>query len=280
MALPDIRNRSRYLFVAVTVGHILLISSQVSAQSGASLLQETLTTFVVGTQRAAWAVVGGVSAVWNGYAALRGVHADNERLSREVTDLRVQLQKARAAARGTEELRGLLNLRDTLDWTTAPAEVIAVSPTPEFRSITVDRGKDAGIVPNMAVLSQDGVVGRVVTPAAGASTVQLLIDQNAAAAVMVGQTGTQAIALGVGDREGNLRLDYLSAVADIREGDEVLTAGIDGVYPKGLRVGRVSVVERSGLTYRRVLVRPIVDFSSLETVLIVLAPKTPSGGGS
>jgi rod shape-determining protein MreC len=97
---------------------------------------------------------------------------------------------------------------------------------------------------------------------------------------MVGQTGTQAIALGVGDREGNLRLDYLSAVADIREGDEVLTAGIDGVYPKGLRVGRVSVVERSGLTYRRVLVRPIVDFSSLETVLIVLAPKTPSGGGS
>jgi rod shape-determining protein MreC len=280
MVLPDIRNRSRYLFVAVTVGHILLISSQVSSPSGASLLQETLTTLVVGTQRAAWAVVGGVSGVWNGYVALRGVHAENERLSREVMDFRVQMQKARAAAHGTEELRALLGLRDTLAWTTAAAEVIAGSPSPEFRSITIDRGADAGVARDMAVIAKDGVVGRVVQPAAHASTVQLLTDQNAAVAVMTDRTGTQAIALGVGDRDGTLRLDYLSTVADIQEGDLVVTAGIDGIYPKGLPVGRVTVVERAGLSYRRVLVTPVVDFSSLETVLIVLAPKTPPGGGS
>ncbi len=280
MALPDIRNRSRYLFVAVTVGHILLISSQVSAQSGASLLQEALTTVVVGTQRAAWAVVGGVSTVWNGYVALRHVRADNERLTREVTDLRVQVQKSRAAARGTEELRQLLNLRDRLAWTTVPAEVIAGSPSPDYRFITIDRGTDEGLTKDQAVLSTEGVVGRVVQPSAHASTVQLLIDQNAAVAVFVERSGTQAIALGVGGGDGTLRLDYLSAVADIQEGDVVLTAGIDGVYPKGLAVGRVSVVERAGLSYRRVLVVPAVDFSSLETVLVVQSPKTSPGGSS
>lgn len=277
MALPDIRYRARYLFVAVMVGHILLISSQVSSRSGASLLQETLTTMVVGTQRAAWAVVGGVSHVWDGYFALRGVQAENDRLRRELTALQVQLQQQRAFARGTEHLRELLGLRTRLDWTTASAEIIALSPSPDVKAMTIDRGRADGVGRDMAVMAVAGVVGRVVDSSARASTVQLLIDQNAAVSVMVERSSTQAIALGVGD--GTLRLDYLSAAADIREGDLMVTAGLDGIYPKGLPVAQVTVVERAGVTYRQVIVTPLVDFSSLETVLVVLGPKTPATGG-
>ena len=100
MAFPDIRNRARFLFVAVMVGHILLISSQVNSQRGVSLLQEALTTTVAEAQRVTWAVVGGVHHVWDGYVDLRGVRADNERLTREVADLRVQVQQERALAHG------------------------------------------------------------------------------------------------------------------------------------------------------------------------------------
>lgn len=275
MAFPDIRNRARFLFVAVMVGHILLISSQVNSQRGVSLLQEALTTTVAEAQRVAWAVVGGVQDVWGGYVALRGVRSDNERLTREVADLRVQVQQERALAHGAEQLRGLLDLRTRLGWTTTAAEVIAGSVSPAFRTITIDKGERAGLRTDMAVIAPAGVVGRIVEPSARAASVQLLVDQNAAVSVMV-ESGAQGIVTGQGD--GTLRLEYLSATASVVEGDVVITAGLDGIYPKGLRVGRITVVEKAGTAYRRVIVAPAVDFSSLETVLIVLTPPAQPRG--
>ncbi len=276
MALPDIRHRVRYLFAAVMVGHILLISSQVNSQRGVSLLQEALTLAVVETQRVAWGVVGGVRHVWDSYVALRGLRAENDRLAREAADLRVQLQQERALARGAGELRELLGLRQQLAWTTEAAEVIGGSASPDFRAITIDKGHAAGLRDDMAVIAPAGVVGRTVDPSPRASSVQLLTDQNAAAAAMVARSGSQGIVVGAGD--GSLRLEYLSAVADVHEGDEVVTAGLDGVYPKGIRIGRVSRVERAGPSIRRVVVAPAVDFSSLELVLVVTTPPAPVVG--
>jgi rod shape-determining protein MreC len=276
MAFPDIRYRVRFLFVAVMVGHILLISSQVNSQRGVSLLDETLTTMVVEAQRAAWTVVGGVRNLWRAYADLRDVKSQNEYLIREVVNLRVQLQQQRALTRGTEQLRSLLDLRTRLGWNTAAAEVIAGSTSPEFHAITIDKGRSSGVTSDMAVIAPEGIVGRVVEPSIGAASVQLLIDQNAAASVMVERSSSQGIALGVGD--GTLHFEYLSAVSDVQQGDVVVTAGLDGVYPKGLPVGQVSIVERSGLTYRRVVIVPYVDFSSLEAVLVVLTRPEVSKG--
>jgi len=279
MALPDIRNRARLLFVAVMVGHTLLVSAQVNSRRGVSLLQDTLTTVVVEAQRAAWAVVDGVRGVWNAYAALRGVRADNDRLSSEVTQLRVQLQQEQALSRGTEHLRSLLDLRTRVAWQTIGAEVIAGSTSPEFQSITIDKGRESGVRSDMAIMAAAGVVGRVVDPALRAASVQLLIDRNAAVSVLVERSRAQGIAVGNGD--GTLSLEYVAAVADVKSDDVVVTAGLDGVYPKGLLVGRVTVVERRGSSYRRVIVAPFVDFSSLEAVLVVLSPPpvpTPDAG--
>ena len=83
MALPDTRHRARYLLVAVVVGHILLISAQVSSRSGSPLLQAALMTTLTTLQHAAWTVVSGVRGAWEGYAYLRGVTAENQRLARE-----------------------------------------------------------------------------------------------------------------------------------------------------------------------------------------------------
>jgi rod shape-determining protein MreC len=270
MALPDIRSRAGLLFVAVMVGHTLLISAQVNSRRGVSLLQESLTTVVVEAQRAAWAVVDGVRDVWSAYVGLRGVRAENDRLLGEVTRLRVQLQQEQAVSRGTEHLRQLLDLRTRTTWQTTGAEVIAGSTSPEFRSITIDKGRESGIRTDMAVMAAAGVVGRVVDSALRAASVQLLTDRNAAASVLIDRSRAQGIVLGNGD--GTLRLEYVAAVADVKADDIVVTAGLDGVYPKGLPVGRVTLVDRNGTSYRRVVVTPFVDFSSLEAVLVVLSP--------
>jgi rod shape-determining protein MreC len=270
MLRPDAGSRARYLFVAVVVGHVLLISAQVASPSGPSILRLAFVGVVTETQRATWALGGGVRSVWGGYMALRGVRVENERLARENTELRVRIQQERANAAATEQLRGLLDLRPRLPWTTTGAEVVAGSTSPDFRSVTIDKGLSEGVKRDMPVISPAGVVGRIAMPSGHTATVQLIIDRSAAAAGRIERSRAEGIALGNGD--GTLRFEYLSATADVQRGDVVVTAGIDGVYPAGLVLGHVERVEKNGPSYRLVTIRPAVDFSTLETVLVLLAP--------
>lgn len=274
MAVAAVR-RARLLLVAVTVGHILLISTQVSTDSGASLLEAGVVSAFAGAQRGAWAVVDGVRDLWSGYVALRSVRQENEALIRQVTDLRVRLQEERASARGAAQLREALELRARLQVASLSAEVVAGSVSPDFRAVTINKGEGDGVAVDMAVMAPAGVAGRIVRTTAGAAIVQLLVDRSAAAAVVIERSRTQGIT--VGDGSSALSLEYLSATADVEQGDVVVTAGMDGVYPPGLLVGQVERVERVGTTYRSVIVRPAVDFSRLEVVLVLPSPPKEQG---
>ena len=270
MARADAGRRARSLLVAVVLAHVLLISAQVASPAGPSLLRIAVVSVVTGIQEASWLVAGAIHGVWDGYAALRRVHEDNARLTQENTDLRVQLQQARANAAGADDMRALLELRPHLAWKTTGADVVAGSLSPDYRAVTIDKGLTDGISRDMPVLSAAGVVGRVAQPSANTATVQLLIDRSAAAAVRIERTRSEGIALGNGN--DTLRLEYLSATADVVVGDTVVTAGIDGVYPPGLGIGLIEHVERAGPAYRRVVIRPFADFSRLETVLVLVSP--------
>lgn len=126
----------------------------------------------------------------------------------------------------------------------------------------------------MAIISPAGVVGRIVVPSARAAKVQLLIDRNAAAGALIERTRAQGVALG--DGGDRLRLDYLSGTSDLVVGDTVITSGIDGIYPKGFVIGWIERVERVGMAYGEVTIRPAVDFARLEEVLVVLTPPEPA----
>ena len=104
-------------------------------------------------------------------------------------------------------------------------------------------------------------------------SVQLLVDRNAAAGAIVERTRAQGVIVGAGDER--LRLEYVSEVSDVIVGDIVVTSGIDGIYPKGFVIGRIEAVEKSGTAYKRITVKPTIDFSSLEEVLVVMTP-TPA----
>jgi rod shape-determining protein MreC len=100
--------------------------------------------------------------------------------------------------------------------------------------------------------------------------VQLLIDRNAAAGVLVERTRAQGVVVGSGD--DRLQMQFVSEASDLAVGDVVVTSGIDTIYPKGLIVGRIEVVEKNGPAFKRIIVRPAVDFSRIEEVLVVLTP--------
>ena len=122
----------------------------------------------------------------------------------------------------------------------------------------------------MAVIAPAGVVGRVIVPSARAAKVQLLIDRNAAAGALVERSRAQGVVIGAGD--DRLRLEYVTGSADVLVGDSVVTSGIDGIYPKGFVIGWIEKAERAAAPTRRFVVRPAVDFASLEEVLVVLTP--------
>ena len=269
MALVDIRQRTGYLFVAVTVGHIVLISAQINTDRGVPILEAVTFGAFAEVQRGASLVIGGVRTSWNGYLALQAVHRDNERLREQLARLQVALQQERAQAEQSRALQQLLDLRVHTQLSTVAAEVIAGGASPDFRTLTIDKGTADGLRADMAVIAPAGVVGRVITPSARAAKVQLLIDRNAAAGALVERSRAQGVVEGTG---GDLRLNYVSGTADVKVGDLVVTSGIDGIYPKGFVVGQIESVERGGGTFGAIVIRPAVDFLSLEAVLVVLTP--------
>ena len=274
MLLFELRQRTGWLFLAVTIGHLVMISAQVTTRRGVPILEEGAFGLFAELQRASSYTVGGVQGFWSNYVGLRAVHRDNEQLRREVADLRVQLQGERSLAQQSRLLQGVLELRSSLRFTTAAATVIAGGASPDFRTVTIDKGTGSGVGPDMAVISALGVVGRVVTPGARASLVQLLIDRNAAAGVLVERSRAQGVVVGTGtDR---MRMLYASGTADITVGDRLVTSGIEGIYPKGFVVGEIESIQRVGGEYTEIAVLPAVEFSALETVLVAL---TGTGSG-
>jgi rod shape-determining protein MreC len=275
MALVDISQRPGYLFTALTVGHIVLISAQVNTDRGIPVIEAITFGAFAEVQRGVSSAMGGVRTWWGDYLALQTVRGDNERLQQEVSRLQIALQQERALAQQSRTLERLLDLRSQTELATMAAGVIAGSASPDFRTLTIDKGTNDGLRPDMAVIAPSGVVGRIITPGARAATVQLIIDRNAAAGALVERSRAQGVAVGTGT---DLRLNYVSGTADVTVGDVIVTSGIDGIYPKGFAVGRIESVERGGGAFGVIAVRPAVDFSSLEGVLVVLAPPAAADG--
>ena len=269
----DIRQRSGYLFLGVMLGHILLISAQVNSRSGVPVLEAVTFGVFAEVERVISSGFSSVRRVWSGYAGLRNLKSQNDALTRDLEAAQIALQQQRALADRTRSLERLLDLRDRSKLNTLAAEIIAAGATPDFRTLTIDKGSREGVRADMAVIAPAGVVGRVVMPSARAAKVQLLVDRNAAAGALVERSRAQGVVTGGGD--DRLRMDYVSEVADVIVGDLVVTSGIDGIYPKGYVIGQVESVEKSGTAYKTITVKPAVDFTSLEEVLVVLTP-TPA----
>ncbi|HET9194232.1 MAG TPA: rod shape-determining protein MreC [Vicinamibacterales bacterium] len=282
MALLDIRQRTGWLFGAIVVSHIILISAQVTTKRGVPVLQEVTFGAFAEMQRGATSAFGSAREGWQNYFALQEIRRENDQLKQEVTKLRVSLEQERSVAQQTRTLQQLLDLRSATSFETAAAMVIGSGADPEFRTITIDKGTQDGLRPDMAVISPAGIVGRILMPTARAAKVQLIIDRDAAAGVLIERSRVNGVVEGLGSGEelgfkaGMISLNYVPSSADVKPGDRVVTSGIDGIYPKGVPVGEIQSVERPGGEWR-IRVKPAVDFAALEAVLVVLkAPDPPS----
>ena len=143
-----------------------------------------------------------------------------------------------------------------------------------FKSIVLDSGSASGIEINDAVVNANGLIGRVVLTTKDMSKVQLVIDNNCSVGVLLERTRREGVLRG--DGTGNAQLYDIGSLADVQPDDKILTAGIDGIYPKGIPVGTVSKADKGQELFKSIRVKPAVDFGSIEEVIILHTRKAPN----
>ncbi|MPY87163.1 MAG: rod shape-determining protein MreC [Luteitalea sp.] len=278
----DVTRHMAWLLIVLLVGHVILISVQVSTRAGVPVLETVTFGAFAELQRGGARLYGGASRVWDRYVGLRGAEEEAGRLRRQVDALQLELQQERARVGRAAELEALLGLRQRVFQRTLAAQVIAGHPAGPTRlgptqMAIIDRGREDGVDLEMAVIAPEGVVGRVIDPlSVHAAKVQLITDRNAGAGALLTRTGTGGVVVG-NDPDPLLRLEYVSNLVDVRSGDLVVTSGLDGIYPRGLVIGRVERAEKGAALHRQIRVRPAVDFAALDAVLVVLdRPRVPA----
>jgi rod shape-determining protein MreC len=270
-----IHRRTLFLLLVISVGHVLLISVQVQSKSGLPLLESVSFATFSSVQHGSTGLVDGVLSIWRRYLALGGVARENEALQAQVVELEGALASERAVAGQARALEALLHLQQSIPTPTVAARVVAGSPAPESLTMTIDRGSADGLADSMAVLAPTGVVGRVIgDPAPHLAQVQLLIGRTAAAGAYLERTGTGGVVAG-GYANPPLQMLYLPSSADVQVGDRVLTSGQDSLFPRGFLIGTVDRTERGAGLYRTTMIKPAVDFSHIDVVLVSLERQAP-----
>jgi rod shape-determining protein MreC len=195
--------------------------------------------------------------------------SENERLRAKALEYSQDAQRFQGAQAEAAELRRIINAGERLDLKTIPAEVLYASRDPYAHKILIDRGQVQGIKPGSPVADEAGVIGQVTRVHPLVSEVTLLTNPDQAVPVQVVRNGLRAIAFG-GGASGMLELRFTAANAEVQNGDQVVTSGIDGTYPSGLPVATVVHIERDAdHTFARVLCRPVAGVDRGRYVLVL-----------
>jgi len=223
------------------------------------------------------AVDRGVRGFWNHYVALQGVFEQNLALKEDIERLKEQLTQLREQVIISEQLTQLLAFQKTRPIQTVAARVIGRNATNWYRTLILDKGGQEGIKPNMGVITHAGVVGRVVKTHPFTAIVLLLTDPNVAVPAMTQGSRDEGIVQGTA--QGNIRMKYLPPLSPVQIGENVVTSGLTGAFPRGLQIGQIGKLQKADTDlFQSAKIQPAVEFQKLEGVLIITSPSplTPS----
>jgi rod shape-determining protein MreC len=276
--------RRLVLLVAILVVCLGLLTLQTrgyGARAGdaVALVMTPIQTALAAIPRAAF-------GAWSLYLDWKGVRVENRRLRDEIQRLRVDALWVTEAADENRRLRRLLELRNRLPVATLAGEVIAREWGGWVRSLTVNRGRGDDVRRLTAVISPDGLVGRIVDVRTGASIVQVLTDPSSTVGAHALRTRTPGIV--EGEPRGTIRFKYMARDgAGIAVDDVIVTSGLGGLFPRGVPIGRVRAIDdRGSALFHYALLAPVVDFARVDEVLLVTGERMPdlaaffSGGDS
>lgn len=231
-------------------------------------------TIVAPLQSGATAVVQKFKDFIGVFTEVKTLREENIALKKQISELKHEIDLYKDFALENIRLRDLLEYKSVHsgDFNLLSAKIVARDPGNWHKTVIINRGLADGVRKDMAVVTHEGLVGRIINVTSRASEVLLIIDQEGAVGGQVWETReTPGVVEGKGDGTDTLTMIHLPHDALIREGHTIVTSGLGGIFPPGIRIGKVTEVyeESSGLM-KRATVEPFVDFSRLEEVLIIL----------
>ncbi|HEY2740047.1 MAG TPA: rod shape-determining protein MreC [Thermoanaerobaculia bacterium] len=259
--------RTGWVLIVVLVGQLVFLAVQGSRHGHTAL--EKVGLRVLGPP--AHLIAGlptGFSGFREGLRSRQGLLDENRQLHHDVENLKLRLMQLTDVENEAQRLGAAVRHATPPLGRIRAVDVVYVDHASWLRTLVIYCG---GIPPltNQPVLSADGVVGRVVMVAGAYAKVQLITDRAASVGAMILRTRRQGVARGSGRGSTGLELDYVPLQTDVRPGDVVLTAGIDGVYPRGIPIGTVLSVEQGGQLFHKIQLAPAVDFGSLDQVYLL-----------
>jgi rod shape-determining protein MreC len=262
-----VKIRKVVLLGSLVAACLLLLTLQTRGYGSTArdFLAVVTTPIQTGLAKASRATFG----LWATYLDWKNVRAENRRLREEVQELRVRALRVSETDDENRRLRRLLALQENLPLTTLSGEIIAREWGGWIRSLTVNRGRGDNVPRLTAVISPNGLIGRVVDVRLGVSIVQVLTDPTSTVGAHVLRTRTPGIV--EGDPRGTLRFKFMARDgASIQSGDLLVTAGQGGLFPRGIPIGTVrSIDNRGAALFHYAELTPAVDFARVDEVLLV-----------
>jgi rod shape-determining protein MreC len=262
--------RGGVVLVMVLVACVLVLSAQARARGGnGTVLQSWILSASAPVAAAVGALSRGASNAVSSTLALLRAREENERLKRDLDARERELFRLRAEARQSADGARLLGQGSSLPGVLGTVPILLIEHRAGVHGALIGAGSADGVAPGSPLAVPEGLVGRVVTVGRGVSRAQLLLDSSAAAGARLARTGELGVVRG--DGHGSLILNNIATTSSVARGDLVESAGIDGIYPRGVPIGRVESVSRGSKLFLEIRVTPSADFSRLTDVLL-LAP--------
>jgi rod shape-determining protein MreC len=263
-------NKRFALLLGLVFVHLLLISVQVPRGDEPAYFERAVFAVFTPVQHGVVSFFRGLKNFWQNYFDFRDVRRQNRALESEALELRQEnlaLKNLLLKFKGAEEIQELLS---TLSRSVLVASVIGFDSSQIYNSIELNKGSADGVHKDMVVLDKKAhLVGRVVEPiAARQARVQLITDGDSGVGVYTERF--RVIGVLQGDAQGRCILKYIVQTnREVAEGEEILTSGLDGIYPSGVPVGRIiSIVAPETDLFQKIVVEPYFDLSGLDQVAV------------
>lgn len=265
--------RYRNLIILMGVLFLQVLGLAVQVKTGANEDKDTrlIRIWALGAitpfERALVWVQTSTGNVWHNYFYLRGVRAENRQLKEQIEQMHLEQVRLSEDAAQAHRLQTLLAFKEQFISKTVAAQVIGTSGSDLSRIVTIDKGENAGIGRDMAVITADGIVGKVLFVSPNLAQVLLISDQSSGVGAILDKSRLQGVLRGTAN--GEVMLERVMSDEQVQPGETVLTSGGDQIFPKGLPVGIVTKVGNGKDLFLNIKIKPAANLSKLEEVLVL-----------
>jgi rod shape-determining protein MreC len=271
--VPTLR-RPLALLAAVLVAQVLLLAAQIKREGEVRLISMWGVELMSLVQRPLHWMIDSVGGAWSRYVALQDAREENKHLRDELDRLKLRAAQLESRAAEAQRLQQLLGFRDAHpEFELLAARVVAAGASETAHTLFLNRGENDGVKRNMAVLTSDGVVGKILEVYPATSQLLLIVDKESGVGALLANSRTLGIIRGSG--QPLVEMQKVITDQDVAVGEAVLTSGLDRIFPKDLPVGTV-VSAAPGNPFKVIRVRPAARLDRLEEVWILLSYVPPA----